>query len=87
MKPAHLIAAAGLAALLCSGTAFAQATTPATTAPAAPAATSAGMPAAGGMASMDKKAKSKECSDRATQQGLHGKERKAFRSKCKAGKI
>jgi hypothetical protein len=33
----------------------------------------------------EKKAKSKECSTLADQKGLHGKERKAFRSKCKRG--
>lgn len=33
----------------------------------------------------EKKAKSKECSAQADKQGLHGKERKAFRSKCKRG--
>lgn len=33
----------------------------------------------------EKKAKSKECSALADKQGLHGKERKAFRSKCKRG--
>lgn len=31
----------------------------------------------------DKKAVSKECSDQANQKGLHGKERKKFRSECK----
>jgi hypothetical protein len=31
----------------------------------------------------DKKAVSKACSDQATAKGLHGKERKAFRSECK----
>jgi hypothetical protein len=31
----------------------------------------------------DKKAISKACSDQATAKGLHGKERKAFRSECK----
>jgi hypothetical protein len=30
-------------------------------------------------------AKSKECSDKATAQGLHGKARKEFREKCKKG--
>jgi len=36
----------------------------------------------------DKKAISKSCSDQATAKGLHGKERKKFRSECKknAGK-
>ena len=31
----------------------------------------------------DKKAISKACSDQATAKGLHGKERKKFRSECK----
>ena len=38
--------------------------------------------AAGGGA-MDKKAISKACSDQANAKGLHGKERKKFRSECK----
>ena len=35
------------------------------------------------MSAEEKKAKSKECSDKADAQKLHGKERKAFRAKCK----
>ena len=35
------------------------------------------------MSADEKKAKSKECSDKADKQNLHGKERKAFRAKCK----
>lgn len=31
--------------------------------------------------------KSKDCSTEADKQGLHGKARKSFRSKCKAGKV
>jgi psiF repeat len=31
----------------------------------------------------EKKAVSKTCSDQATAKGLHGKERRAFRSECK----
>jgi hypothetical protein len=62
---------------------YAQMTTPA--APAAPAVPKApAMPKT--MAMPDdaaKKAKSKECSDKATAQGLHGKARKEFREKCK----
>jgi hypothetical protein len=76
MKIAHLLGAAGLAAMLFAGAASAQ-----TTAPAAAAAPAAMAPA------MDKKAKSKECSMEADKQGLHGKARKAFRSKCKSGKM
>jgi hypothetical protein len=37
------------------------------------------------MSSEEKKAKSKECSDKADAQKLHGKERKTFREKCKRG--
>ena len=35
----------------------------------------------------ERTAKSKDCSMQADQQGLHGKARKAFRSKCRAGKV
>jgi hypothetical protein len=38
------------------------------------------------VASPEKTAKSKECSAQADAKGLHGKERKKFRSQCKAGK-
>jgi hypothetical protein len=34
-------------------------------------------------AAEEKKARSKECSAEADKQGLHGKERQKFRSKCK----
>ena len=55
------------------------------TAPALGAATTApAQPAAG--AGTDKQARSKQCSAEADQKGLHGKARKTFRSKCKAGK-
>ena len=37
------------------------------------------------MSAEDKKAKSLQCSKEADAKGLHGKERKAFRSKCKRG--
>jgi hypothetical protein len=67
--------------LIGSSAAFAQAPAPATTttkppAPAAKAATDK-------PADADKKAISKACSDQATAKGLHGKERKTFRSECK----
>jgi hypothetical protein len=73
-------AATAIASLLLMGSAFAQ-----TAAPAAPAATTA--PAAPA-AKMDKKpvvhtAASLECSKEADAKGLHGKERKKFRSDCK----
>ena len=38
-------------------------------------------------ASPERTAKSKECSAQADAKGLHGKERKKFRSQCKAGKL
>jgi hypothetical protein len=57
------------------GAALAQA--PATTPSTAPAAAPAKM------SPDDKKAISKACSDQATAKGLHGKERKKFRSECK----
>ena len=73
------VAATAIASLLLMGSAFAQATAPAA-APAAPAAAPA--------AKMDKKpvvhtAASLECSKEADAKGLHGKERKKFRSDCK----
>ena len=44
----------------------------------------AGAPAASSkMGGADKKAISKACSDQANAKGLHGKERKKFRSECK----
>jgi hypothetical protein len=63
-----------LALMIGMGAAFAQAPAPA----AAPAK----------MSPDDKKAISKSCSDQANAKGLHGKERKKFRSECKhnAGK-
>jgi psiF repeat len=73
------VAATAIVSLLLMGSAFAQATAPAA-APAAPAAAPA--------AKMDKKpvvhtAASLECSKEADAKGLHGKERKKFRSDCK----
>jgi hypothetical protein len=71
------IAVSALLALMIGvGAAFAQAPAPApATAPAK-------------MSTDDKKAISKSCSDQANAKGLHGKERKKFRSECKhnAGK-
>jgi hypothetical protein len=63
------------AALSIAPGAFAQQSPP----PAAPAAAPAPAPAM----KMDKKAISKQCSDQADAQSLHGKARKTFRSKCK----
>jgi len=69
--------AAGLAlaaSLLLAGSAFAQ--TPAPAASPAPAATS--------KSTKPRSAASIECSKEADAKGLHGKERKKFRSECKA---
>ena len=75
--------AAAIASVLFCSSGFAQtATTPAASTPAASATTSA--PAAPAVTT--KQAKSKECSMEADKEGLHGKARKAFRSKCKSGK-
>ena len=72
--------AAAIASVLFCSPGFAQTATPAASAPAA----TASAPAA--PAATTKQAKSKECSMEADKQGLHGKARKAFRSKCKSGK-
>ena len=37
------------------------------------------------MSAAEKRAKSKECSAEADKRGLHGKKRRAFRSKCRRG--
>jgi len=69
--------AAGLAlaaSLLLAGSAFAQTPTPA----ASPA------PAATSKSTKPRTAASLECSKEADAKGLHGKERKKFRSECKA---
>ena len=69
-------AAIAVASLLLMGSAFAQTTTP------APAASTDSK-----MAPADKKPRSAasiECSKEADAKGLHGKERKKFRSDCKA---
>ncbi|MGH6813418.1 MAG: PsiF family protein [Methylocella sp.] len=59
---------------------YAQTSPPA--APAAPATPAAPKPMKAPMS-----AKSKECSAKATAQGLHGKARKEFREKCKKGEM
>jgi hypothetical protein len=66
------IAVTAIASLLLAGSAFAQTPAPA----AAPAAKTA--PAA-----KERSAASLECSKQADAKGLHGKERKKFRSECK----
>jgi psiF repeat len=71
--------AAGLAlaaSLLLAGSAYAQTSTPAAAPAAAPAATS--------KSTKPHSAASIECSKEADAKGLHGKERKKFRSECKA---
>jgi psiF repeat len=76
------IAAAALASLLLSGSAFAQSTTTPAAKTEAPAADKAAP-------STDKKARSAaslECSKEADEKGLHGKERKKFRSECRKEK-
>jgi hypothetical protein len=66
------------ASLLLGGTAFAQ-----TTAPATPAAPASKMAPAAKKAQKPHTAASLECSKQADAKGLHGKERKKFRSECK----
>lgn len=66
-----LLAAAGTLALLSGGVAHAQ------SAPAE-------KPAAAAKAKPQRSAKSLDCSKQADEKGLHGKERKKFRSKCKS---
>jgi phosphate-selective porin len=68
------------ASLLLMGSAFAQATAPAAPAPAAPATK---MAPAEKKAEKPRTAASLECSKEADAKGLHGKERKKFRSECK----
>ncbi len=69
-----LATATALASLLLAGSAFAQTPAPATSA----------APAAKTTAAKPRTAASLECSTQADAKGLHGKERKKFRSKCKA---
>ena len=76
------VAATAFASMLLVSSAFAQTTAPATPAPApapkmAPAEKKAEKPA--------RTAASLECSKEADAKGLHGKERKKFRSDCKKG--
>ena len=68
-----LLAAAGTLALLSGGVAHAQS------------AATAEKPAAAAKAKPVRTAKSLECSKQADEKGLHGKERKKFRSQCKKG--
>ncbi len=70
--------------LLSTGAALAQA--PADSKPATdskPAAAAPPAPAMTGNERTDRRAISKACSEQATAKGLHGKERKTFRSECR----
>ena len=69
------LAVVALASLLATGTAFAQ-----TAAPAAKTDTAA--PADKKAAPKERSAESLDCSKQADAKGLHGKERKKFRSEC-----
>ncbi|MBN8969870.1 MAG: phosphate starvation-inducible protein PsiF [Rhizobiales bacterium] len=78
---------AACASLLLAGSAFAQTPAPATgTAPAAKSAPAKSAPAASTKPAAAKPARSAvslDCSKQADAKGLHGKERKKFRSDCK----
>jgi psiF repeat len=76
MKLSSLFAAAAVSSLLLAGQAFAQAQAPAKTDTMAPAA------ATEKKAPKARSAESVECSKEADAKGLHGKERKKFRSDC-----
>jgi len=72
------LAAVAIASVLFTGTAFAQTAAPAAgDAKASPAATADKKPR------KERTAESMECSKQADAKGLHGKERKKFRSECK----
>lgn len=75
MKRWYVVAAILLSLAIGAGTAFAENPAPAAT----------GQPASSSKMSPEKKAISKACSDQANAKGLHGKERKKFRSACKHG--
>jgi hypothetical protein len=75
MRLLRVVALSALAAIAGIGISFGQ--TPATTVPAAKPAVAAKPTGA------DKAAISKACSEQADAKGLHGKERKKFRSECK----
>lgn len=82
------ILATTVASLMLAGSAFAQTATPAT--PATPSAKTAPAQTAPAKTAAPKEktertAASLECSKQADAEGLHGKERKKFRSECKKG--
>ena len=89
IRPRIAVTGAFVFALAATGS-FAQAPAPAPAAPAAPATPAAPKKPTMSPEDMAKKkvmsAKAKECSAKADAQGLHGKARKEFREKCKAGK-
>ncbi|HEY0234774.1 MAG TPA: PsiF family protein [Afipia sp.] len=76
IKISSRAAATVFASLLLAGSAFAQTPAPATPATSAPAAKATG--------AKPHSAASLECSKEADAKGLHGKDRKKFRSQCKA---
>lgn len=78
MTLASRLAAAALASLLLTGAAFAQATAPA----AKNETKSESAAATDKKAPKERSAESLECSKQADAKGLHGKERKKFRSEC-----
>jgi hypothetical protein len=80
MKISSLATAAALASLLLTGSAFAQ-----TAAPAKDATKTETKAPAEKKAEKPRTAASLECSKEADAKGLHGKERKKFRSECKKG--
>jgi hypothetical protein len=85
MKVSSRVATAVALSLLFAGAAFAQtATTPA---PAGPAAKTVPAKMAPAKAKPGHTAASVECSAQADAKGLHGKERKKFRSECKKGAL
>lgn len=75
-------AATAIVSLLLAGSAFAQAPTP-TPAPVAKSAPAEKMAPAEKKAEKPRTEASLECSKQADAKGLHGKERKKFRSECK----
>lgn len=82
MKISSRAAATAFATLLLMGSAFAQGTAPATSAPAKTTAAPQAAPAEK-KAEKPRTAASLECSKEADAKGLHGKERKKFRSECR----
>lgn len=82
MKLSSRAAAIALASLLLTGSAFAQATAPATPAPATAAPAAKAVPGEK-KAEKPRTAASLECSKEADAKGLHGKERKTFRTECR----